>query len=184
MAYHHSHMSKSRQQSREARVRINNDAWMIQATTEIRYVKEQQLRTTYYSILLNSAAILLFQIDVHIPSPIYSVLKWVSMVVLLVLLRLALHMHWDHFIALGEYRQGLDKLTGVDSRAISKHKKKRRNRLHDFLLLFLIGRRLPSSGEVVTAKDKLGSSKRYFALFTLLSIFSTIAAEVVIYFDS
>lgn len=75
---------------------------------EIRFVKEQQYRTIYYSLLLFAAVIGIFQIRVSIePYWLYIVLKLAAILIIGFFAWLSLSIQWDHFKALNRYREEL-----------------------------------------------------------------------------
>lgn len=172
-----------RQKKKKVTSRAETLARLDQATTEIRNVKEQQYKTAYYGILLCSAVIILYQVDVVMPANVYRILKWITMAVVALLFRQTAQIQWDHFIALYEYRQGLDQLTTRLSARRNKKSKRKRATISDYVLFIITGKRLPSAKEIVTAEDKLASCKRYTWMFIALSFVATVATEIVLYFD-
>jgi hypothetical protein len=156
-----------------------------QATTEIRYVKDQQFKTLYYSLLFFSAIVALFQIHVYFSRPLFVLIKVLSIIIVAIFCRVSSQLQWDHFKALGEYREGLDKLESslrnyILQTPVSPTK---RSNCTDWILFLLFGKERPDAKVIVTSKDKLPSSKRYTWTFVGLTVLAALSTIVVLIFD-
>ncbi len=160
-------------------------ARLAHTTSEIRYVKEQQFRTTYYALLIFSAIIALFQINVEIPFAVYRILKIIIIAIVAVLFRQTSQIQWDHFKALGEYRIGLEEIENqLMQERDSLSNKTLKNRIPDWILTIVFGKELPRAKKVVTAQDKIPYSKRYTWLLISITFLAGAATAVVVCFDA
>jgi hypothetical protein len=156
-----------------------------QVTSEIRNVKDQQFRTLYYSLLLYSAVIALYQIQVYFPHILFVTLKILTIAVVVGVCRQSCQMQWDHFRALQEYREGLDQVEAALSASPPSPKKTSAGRASvlDWVLFVLLGREKPGSKPILTAKDKLASGKRYTWTFIALTLLGFVCTVTALIFD-
>jgi hypothetical protein len=133
---------------------------------------------------LFSAVIALFQINVQIPVSTYRVLKIFSIIIIWAIFRQSSHIQWDHFKAIGEYRKGLEKIENqLQSKTGKLNRAKSKRKLCDWIFFIFLGKELPGSKAIVTANDKVPSSKRYTWMFISLTFLAAAAATVVLLFD-
>ena len=157
-------------------------------TIEIRFVKEQQYRTVYYSLLLFAAIIGVFQIPVSIkPYWIYLLLKVIAFTTGIYIMIISLCCQRDHSKALMEYREGLkDSMDEVcryserKSRRCEKRINRKKNISHE-----------QKQREIEKVKNKTETNlemkkrwnRRYVRGLMAVTILGAAATGVVLWFD-
>lgn len=106
----------------------------------------------------------LFQIQVYHPRPFFVVLKCFSIAVVAVLFRQSSRLQWDHFKALGEYREALDKWESAleSPRDQPPAAPTRKSSLFDCFLFILLAKEKPDSGTFGATASKLENSARFW----------------------
>ena len=114
-----------------------------------------------------------------------GVIKILSIIIPAIFCRVSSQLQWDHFKALGEYREGLDKLESLLRNYIPQApvSPAKRSNCADWGLFLLFGKERPDAKVIVTSKDKLPSSKRYTWTFVGLTFLAELSTIVVLIFD-
>lgn len=158
-------------------------------TIEIRFVKEQQYRTVYYTLLLFAAIVGVFQIPVVIkPYQLFNVLRWGAIIVVVLIAFVSISFQIHHSIALYEYRKGLRNTRN----RVRKHSRTT-IRLYQQCVKWMfwldsdvkhkISREFKHQNETVQ-QQQTRRSRIYVCSLIALTIFGAVAAGIALYFDS
>lgn len=172
---------------REEEYREKMQDILSNTTIEIRFVKEQQYKTAYYSLLLFAAIIGVFQIHVLIkPQYVYQALKSITMIFVVFLSYISSHIQFDHSKALTEYQKGLK-----DSNNKVKRYSNIRLKLYKIRIQLERLQQEEKKTEIEKFKKKMETNlemgKRrnrwYLTFFVAVTILGAAAAEIVLWFD-